>query len=443
MTKSLRNFLICSVLCCLLAVSGWAGAKNVIIMIADGWDYNQTAALKYYTGNNPTYSNLKVQYPSSTYSASTMKNALSGTKPGYDPAAAWIRGADGVLKPSQDYFHGPATDSAASATALATGRKTTDGYVNMSISKEPLVSIARFAKQAGKSAGSISSVQWSHATPAVFGDAHNSSRGGYAEIAKEMVNSDIDVIMGAGNPLFDDNGNPATRTYDMVGGKETWDKLVASQFPNITLLQTVQDFHKLASASNPKGKYIGTAQVSGTLQQSRSAGDSNSVHLETFNKNVPSLALMTSAAINALSQNPNGFFLMVEGGAVDWANHSNQTGRMIEEMISFDEAVGTVIDWIKRNGGWNKNLLIVTGDHDSGLLLGPNGETDIVDNGKGKLPGMKFFSSGHSNMIIPMFAQGAGSEMFRMLLSKDVDPVRGRWVDNTDIFRVMKSQIAN
>ena len=429
------------VLAVLCSTSAGAKAKNVIIMIADGWDYNQTAASHYYTGKKPVYLDFKVKFPMSTFSASGIRNPYPNAKPGYDPAVAWVSDGSGGLKPNAAYLKGSATDSAAAATAMATGTKTTDGFVNMSTDKKPLVTIGRLAKQAGKSAGSISSVQWSHATPAVFGDAHNASRGGYAEIAREMIHSDIDVIMGAGNPLFDDNGAPATKSYEFVGGQDTWKKLVENSIPNVRHIQTLKEFRKLANAKNPKGKYIGTVQAASTLQQSRSAGDPQTVHFETLNRNVPTLALMSKAAINVLSQNPKGFFLMIEGGAIDWSNHGNQKGRVIEEMIDFNDAVRLVTQWIKANGGWDDNLLIVTGDHDCGFLLGPNGETDIVDMGKGKIPGMKFFYGSHTNMIIPLFAQGAGSELFQYYLSNETDPVRGKWIDNTSVFRVMKKQI--
>ena len=85
---------------------------------------------------------------------------------------------------------------------------------------------------------------------------------------------------------------------------------------------------------------------------------------------VPNLALMTKGALNVLDNDPDGFFLMVEGGAVDWANHANQLGRLIEEQNDFNDAVDVAIEWIKANGGWEKNLLIVTGDHECGYLTG-------------------------------------------------------------------------
>ena len=89
-----------------------------------------------------------------------------------------------------------------------------------------------------------------------------------------------------------------------------------------------------------------------------------------LNTTVPSLALMTKGALNVLDNDPDGFFVMIEGGAVDWANHANQLGRLIQEQNDFNDAVDVAIDWIKANGGFEKNLLIVTGDHETGYLDG-------------------------------------------------------------------------
>ena len=83
---------------------------------------------------------------------------------------------------------------------------------------------------------------------------------------------------------------------------------------------------------------------------------------------------MSKAAINCLDKNPKGFYLMIEGGAVDWANHANQPARMVEEQIDFVEAVEAVAGWVETHGGWDETLLILTADHECGLLWGPESE---------------------------------------------------------------------
>ena len=90
-----------------------------------------------------------------------------------------------------------------------------------------------------------------------------------------------------------------------------------------------------------------------------------------LNTTVPGLATMTEGALNVLDNDEQGFFLMVEGGAIDWAAHANQTGRTIEEEIDFNKAVDAVIYWVQRNSNWSETVLIVTGDHETGTLYGP------------------------------------------------------------------------
>ena len=147
---------------------------------------------------------------------------------------------------------------------------------------------------------------------------------------------------------------------------------------------------------------------------------------------------MSTGALNVLNKNANGFFLMVEGGAVDWANHANQLDRMIEEQMDFNASVQAVMDWVTTHGGWSNTLLLVTADHECGYLVGPTAGTfnDVVDNGAGVLPGAHFNSGDHTNSLIPLFAIGAGSELLAGYADQ-LDPVRGLYVDNTEIFQVM------
>ena len=108
---------------------------------------------------------------------------------------------------------------------------------------------------------------------------------------------------------------------------------------------------------------------------------------------------------------------------------------------TFDAAVDAVIKWVEKNSNWNETLVIVTGDHETGYLTGPgaSGERNqIVNNGKGKLPGMKWNSPEHTNLLIPVFAKGAAA---RQLKNRAVgtDPVRGSYIDNTDIGKLIIS----
>jgi alkaline phosphatase len=411
-----------------------AAAKNVILMISDGLGYNTIKATDYFTGSTAVYESFPVRYAVSTYSAGLPEKPAAD----YNTVLAW--GLPGYLK-----FR--PTDSASAATAMATGVKNYDGVLNISTTGQQLKTITEIANDFQKSSGVVTNVQWSQATPAgMF--AHNASRNNYAAIAMEMVGSSspLKVIMGAGNPNYDNNGEPASKTADYVGGTATWNDLVNGTHNGFTLLQTKSEFEKLANGITIFDKVVGTFQTNTTAQQARTSPPKGAAPENpsgvAFNSNVPSLATMTLGALNVLTQDQDGFFLMIEGGAVDWANHANQLGRMIEEQQDFNEAVEAVVTWIEKHGSWSENLLIVTSDHATGALWGPKGVyNDIVDNGKGNLPGAQFYSGEHTNELVPLFAKGAGSELFAAYADK-IDPMRGAYIDNTAIFQVLKSQLA-
>jgi len=135
----------------------------------------------------------------------------------------------------------------------------------------------------------------------------------------------------------------------------------------------------------------------------------------------------------------NRFF--VEGGAVDWASHENLIGRLIEEETDFNNAVGAAVDWVKKHSTWDETLIIVTGDHETGYLHGPGSGSEsnlfnpIINNGRRRLPGIEFYSTSHSNSLVPVFAKGGFSELFGNYAT-GTDPVRGAYIDNTDVFKV-------
>jgi alkaline phosphatase len=123
---------------------------------------------------------------------------------------------------------------------------------------------------------------------------------------------------------------------------------------------------------------------------------------------------------------------------------------MVEEQIDFLKAVEAVVAWVESHGGWSDTLLILTADHESGLLWGPDSAKiafqPLEDRGPGKLPGMAYNSHGHSNSLVPVYARGAGSERFAALVKGTDEKAAaawhysGRYIDNTDIFAVMKAE---
>jgi alkaline phosphatase len=438
--------------------TAWA-AKNVIIMVADGSGHNSWLATSMYRGlvGKEVYD----QRGWRRFACSTYPLALSQKPTGrgpdeslvYDPQKAWDAtplDAGQWSFAGYDYLAATATDSAAAATALATGRKTYKGAINWSDDDRSMrgQSIAEIAKAHGKAAGVVTTVQWSDATPAALGGAHSVNRGNHAQIANEMLDSGcLTVIMGAGNPDYDDDGRPLkakqNHNYEWVGGRRSWRSLKQGR-RGWTLIESKAAFEALASGPTLP-KVLGMAQVGKTLEEKQNHDQAMPI------PNVPTLATMAKGAINCLNKNPKGFFLLVEGGAVDWANHANEPERMIEEQMDFLHAVEAVVAWVEKNSSWNDTLLILTADHESGMLWGPESDEvafdPIQDNGPDRLPGMKHNSNSHTNSLVPLYARGPGSQRFAELV-RGTDPIAGvlwrfsgKYVDNTDVFKVMEAEV--
>lgn len=418
--------------------------KNVILLISDGWGENQILATDYFTdgkAGTQIYENFPTELYMSTF-------AIGGE---YDQAD-WNIFSD---------FKNGATDSAAAATAMSTGTKTYSGAIGVDTVEDDLTHIAEEFEELGRSTGVVTSVEFSHATPAGF-VAHNVSRNNYAEIANEMIyESATDVILGCGNPEYDNSGNAVdnddTIEIEMlnakyVGGIATWtdltdDNLVTGSDADgdgdddvWTVIQTLEEFNALTTGETPD-RLIGIPKVYQTLQQSR-GGDSQADAYEVdFNESVPTLETMTEVALNVLDNNEEGFFLMVEGGAVDWAGHANQSGRVIEEQEDFNQAVEAVCEWVEENSSWSETLVIVTGDHETGYLTGTMGEyTLVANNGVGIMPTMEWNSGSHTNQLIPFYAKGAGAEIFKKLADQN-DSVHGSYLDNTEIVDAIRALI--
>ena len=436
-------------------------AKNIIILMADGQGYNHFLVGDYYqygAAGTQVYEEYPVQVGVSTF-------CYGGS---YDPLAAWTD-----FRFLKIWNFPPTTESDMAATAMATGYKNAGG-LGVDHSGASVPNILEYAEEKGKSTGVVSTVQFNHATPAGF-VAHNISRDNYGAIADEMIlSSATDVIMGAGNPWYNDSGVlQATAKYTYVP-KATWDALVAGTAGGDadgdgdadawTLIQERSAFQALMSGDTPD-RVIGLPQVFTATQQKRGGSTTADPYVVPFNANVPTLAEMTKAALNVLDKDPQGFVVMIEGGDNDGAAHSKdkQRGRLIEELADFNAAVQAANDWVKANSNWGETLLIVTADHDTGGIWGPDSGIGtpqtpgdpavwrpVVNNGAGVVPGFDWYAAHryatptdprldqdfwHTNMLVPLWAKGDAARTFRSFAATDV--VRGPYVDNTDIFKVM------
>jgi len=437
--------------------------KNFILIIGDGMGYNTIRATDFYLGKKQYYEDFPVRLAMATYPANADENyqVYQGTGKkivGYDPQAAWK---------DTGYVRRNATESSAAATAMATGFKTYNKAIGISINFDTLTNLVEIAKSLGKSAGVVTTVPFSHATPAGF-VTHNRSRSNYSQITRDMIlKSRCDVIMGCGNPAFDDDGRTLGKKWensDFVGDSALWVQLVKGSGAQTrflfegksytvndcdgdgtadpwTVIQNLDEFRRLEQGV-PQKRVLGCPEVHSTLQMARAMGkgetNASPPFVTHYLKEIPTLADMTLGALNVMDDNPKGFFLMIEGGAIDWAEHDNQKGRTIEEMAGLNDAVKAVIGWVNRHSNWKETMVIVTGDHETGYLWGGPPFVPIKDNGPGKVPVMQFNSPDHTNSLIPLFARGSGSELLAGF-ADERDSIRGPYIQNSEIPQLIKS----
>jgi len=431
--------------------------QNIILMIGDGAGENQLKAAQYYFGYKPKFESFPVRYFMSTYPGRNGQGKGIGAYVlSYDSRRAWTK---------KDFLFGynNVTCSASSALAMGSGKKSYYYGLGVDLDFNSLNTIAQYAKTIGKSSGVITTMGFNNATPAAFG-AHNLDRTLYDEIGKELlIESTFDVLIGAGHPEYsNDNELKEEPDYSDFGGKGNWDAATnnATEYPipsnsgwtevqdidgdNVpdpwTLVTDKDQFKDIAKNTNIK-RLLGITKVAATLQQKRK-GDAESVDLTNKN-DVPDLSTLAYAGLSVLNKNQNGFFVMIEGGAIDQAGHAMQRGRIIEESYDFQLAVDSVIAWIEANGGWEKNLLIVTADHETGLLTREEIANNAIwsnyhigDNGTGAMPTMTFNHKHHSNQLVPFYAKGAGSDIFDQY-ADEFDFYRGRYLTNTEIGEAM------
>jgi alkaline phosphatase len=301
--------------------------KNVIVMVPDGCSQSIQTLARWYKGE-----------------PLTLDSMTAGTVSTY-------------------MFDSVITDSAAAATAFASGVKTSDGFVGVApdpdhngilsiYDKEdfeddkymPVATVLEGAKLEGKATGIVATSRITHATPAAYG-AHVWSRGLESDIMGHILYNDIDVVMGGGSRYLDsvrmteiDN-----RGYEYVNNK--------------TQLMALGD---------------DTEKVFGMFASSHMAADQDRQYIAASQ---PSIAEMTGRAIDFLSNNNKGFFLMVEGSQVDWAGHANDPFYMMTDFLAFDDAVKVAVDFAKDH---KNTQVIVFPDHNTGAMsIGHYYQTEV------------------------------------------------------------------
>lgn len=245
------------------------------------------------------------------------------------------------------------TDSSAGGTALATGVKTYNGAIGVDANKERVMSVAERAKRAGKKVGVTTSVSIDHATPAAF-YGHQPDRSMYYEIALQLPEAGFDFYAGSGFL------KPA-RTFDKKDAPSIYPIFEQAGY---TIARGLDEYKAKADDA---GKMI--------LMQKEGANSSSLPYAIDRREGDLTLAQITESAIDFLSRdNKKGFFLMVEGGKIDWACHSNDPATMVKEVIDMDNAVRVAYEFYKKHP--KETLIVITADHETGgLALGNSNYT--------------------------------------------------------------------
>ncbi|MFG0242637.1 MAG: alkaline phosphatase [Phycisphaerales bacterium JB054] len=429
------------------ASAGGGQPRNVIVFIADGCGENTHRAFECWRGEPMIYQGPEwSRYDVTTYALRAGSRPSRGVEPlEQDPRYVYDYALASDTTPDEGssggypfhvrgyrWLRATAPDSANTATSIFTGVSTYAGAINVDGAGTPVPAVSRAAADRGKAVGVVSTVPFSHATPACAAGTSVVQRDMYHEIAHQMLTSDIcTVIAGGGHPEFDDNAKRRENPKYKFISEDDWTALKSGTLTPVapaagvspaawTFVDDVESVRSLAEGDTPERLFI-VGRAAESLQQDREPhhnGDSTPPGGHPRNTGVPTLRELALAAINAVDDDPDGFFLMIEGGAVDWAMHDNQIGRVIEEMNDYHATIETVcamLDSGERGFDWSDTLVIVTADHDH-LLLGPDSDTvpfqPLEDRGKGNLPGFRWHSNSHSNNPVPLFARGKGAERF-------------------------------
>ena len=447
-----------------------------------------------------------------------VSDGVVGNLVGYDP----VRGGINPWTPGTDkeYIKYSYPDSANTATTLYTGVKSYNNAIGVDIFENSLAGVLAKAAQLGKSTGLVTSVPIDHATPAAAA-ANVNRRNKYDEdypaldniLQQELRIYQPTVILGGGHPLSTP-GNPlppgveplTDNTYIKASTYKELSTKPTSNIYDYTFLERGTDAAaKLATTAaaldpNTGGRLIGLYGArgqNGNLPVSSANGDFSTTGLDMFSVNTtkgitpdtlrplkvgetdaqfiaternqnPTLDDLTKAALNVLGKDPDGMWLMIEGGDIDWSAHDNNMDNLIGTTLDFDKAVGSVIAWINANGGWADNELIVTADHDHYLTL--NGDFPTIarnakdvnginqltsDNtiaGSGQQWGTtandKYGWGNHSNRPVPVYYQGPESSLLTASIGtgyeaygKQVQGIPGL-IDQVDIAQTMFAAVA-
>ena len=407
------------------------GKKRVILIVFDGMDWQTTFAAAIHASGKVGYHEGRgtglafqdyrgtttdfgyfvtspfCEDPTFDPDRQTIDYSLKPPLGGYDAQfggrTPWSIPADplyliGQFPPQPHAF----TDSASSATSLTAGVKTFNGAINVDRGGRHVEPIARKLQRQGWGVGVVTSVPISHATPACA-YANNVSRDDYQDLTRDLLGlpsiahrseplPGVDVLLGAGwgetvevdaaqgtnfrpgnRYLTDEDAKAIDIDQGLAGSRYVVSRRTAGQKGAESLADAAR---RAASEGRRLFGYYGAFLGHLPFRTADGGYDPTFGRLivresytpETLAEN-PTLADMATAALTVLEMNPKGFWLMIEAGDVDWANHDNNIDNSIGAVISGDLAFRSVVDWVDARRAWDETLVIVTADHGHYLNL--------------------------------------------------------------------------
>ena len=345
----MRNFLSFFLILSIQFLTSQQNPPNIILMIGDGMGLSQVSTGMYANGNKTVLEDFEYVGLSKTHSLNYL-----------------------------------VTDSAASATAMASGVKTLNQAVGVDEDCKKTKSILEICKEKDFNVGLVVTSEIVHATPACF-YANNKSRYDYEDIALQLSEHSVDLFVGGGEDYFSKRKDKRNLLEEMSG---------------YTFVSSLDEFNKTTS------KKIGFFTYPG----------------EPPPKNLgrePSLESLTEISLNKISKDKS-FFIMVEGSQIDWGGHDNSLNYVLSEFKEFDLAIAKALEFAKADGN---TLVIVTADHETGGLSLSGGNVN-----KSRVRA-DFNSGSHTGTMVPVFSYGPYSNLFRGIY------------DNTAIFDKMLTAI--
>lgn len=404
-----------------------AGKKQVIVFVFDGMDWQTTLAASTVVNGRVAYDSGRgtglgfQDYRGTTtdfgfcvtsafrdkakddVNTQTVNDPESPCEGGYDYRLGGKTPWDKA--PSRDYLIGldralphTVTDSASSATSLFSGIKTYNAGINVAPDGSQVEPIARELQREGFKIGVVTSVPVSHATPA-SAYSNNVSRNDYQDLTRDLIGlpsashpssplTGVDVLLGCGWGETRDRDAAQGRNYtpgnrylpdediakvDTVNGGPY---VVAQRTPGTPGSEVLKNAtqaaidgnHRLLGFFGVKGGHLPFRTADGNFDPTVDVQTREVLSPEDISEN-PSLADMAEAALSVLEKNEKGFWLMIEPGDVDWANHANNIDNSIGAVLSGDDAFKRVVQWVENRNAWDNTLLIVTADHGHYLQL--------------------------------------------------------------------------